>query len=72
MPHVDLADLKRRIDRAKAREKKELDEKGRVPILPTEEWLTEEDWLPIWDVVRAVRRDHVTSDSAVAPRMAAR
>ena len=59
MPHVDLADLKRRIDQAKAREKKELDEKGRVLILPTEEWLTEEDWLALWDVVRAVRRDHV-------------
>jgi hypothetical protein len=59
MPNADLEDLKRRIEEAQAQQQKQLETEGSIPVLPISEWLQDDDWLRVWEIVRQVRRDHI-------------
>jgi hypothetical protein len=59
MGDADIQDLKRRIEEATARQEKQLQEESSIPGLPMTEWLHDEDWTAVWEIVRRLRRDHI-------------
>jgi hypothetical protein len=59
MSQADLPELHRRIQGGAARREKQLADQGSIPILPRSEWLTDDDWLRVWEVLRELRREHI-------------
>jgi hypothetical protein len=56
--HVDLTDLKARVDRAVAERDAPPAPGGSKPIVPADQLLGEDGWKETWSVVRALRRSH--------------
>jgi hypothetical protein len=55
---MDLADLKNRIDKARAEMEKPLEPGESRPVMPVTAYLEEADYERVWTAVRALRQDH--------------
>lgn len=64
MSDVDLQTLRAEIAKAKERERETLIAKGRIPILPTSEWLADGARTLRWSIVRRLRSEHAEAATA--------